>query len=211
MNSIHANKMGSSRDRERSDDPKEKEHNKSGEVRSKRENKVEKRTSRKSKTPLRTVAFVPKFGGRFFRPYYKKEERFFQRPGHGFKLHRHHAATGVRFHRKGYTVPSGSPSQANQSDVKTGTHCTARTLEDQNDAQQTSKSTSRKKDVGSHSDTEGAAIHGKEIPLALKQTTMRSRAIQEKRREIEEVRKGTSFQHTKGLLEDRLFWGLKGL
>ncbi|KAJ8409289.1 hypothetical protein AAFF_G00234870 [Aldrovandia affinis] len=160
---IDPNKMGQSQDREYSDDSKDKRQNKSGDDTTKREKKVEKRPSRKSKTLLQTVAFVPKFRGRFF------------------------SSSGLRvtLHRRGYRERSLPPLQAGQSDMKTECNFSTRTLSDKNDAQRIPNSKSEEKDVGWHSATEWSGEHGTTLPAVLP-STERNRAILEKRREIEE-------------------------
>ncbi|KAG7478029.1 hypothetical protein MATL_G00076130 [Megalops atlanticus] len=178
--------MRASRDKERSEES-DKKQKQSCDGSNKHENKVETGPPQQTRAKQRTATFMPKYGGRFFRPYYRKEDRFCRRPGFSFRWQRYHAAVGGRFHCKRYLEPSAPSTQSIQSNVKKGGNDSMRASADQEDAQRTFKSTGRKMDTGSHSAGEGGTIHGKELPLAVMQAAVRSRAIQEKRREIEEV------------------------
>ncbi|XP_066554082.1 periphilin-1 isoform X2 [Amia ocellicauda] len=150
------------------------------------------RPFRKSKSPLRTpTTFKPRFARRYFNPRYKKEDRPFRRPGFSFRFQRYRPASAVRYHRSFPPKRAASPSPSSKSDSKKDSKCAAGTSKDHNAFQKSSKCKSREREVESifslKVTQENDALCYKEFPRPAVRAALRNRAIQRKRREIEEV------------------------
>ncbi|XP_036390033.1 periphilin-1-like [Megalops cyprinoides] len=150
------------------------------------ESKAERRPRRSRSPSLIRAPYRPRFGGRFFRPWFKRGERFFQRPSFHY-----HGSTGVRFHARGSLGALSPPSHATwHSDLKYKKKCSAGTSKHLSDNPQLSKCTSRERELKSLSflvSQEDTASQTRDIPFSVMRAAQRNQAIQQKRREIEEV------------------------
>ncbi|KAG7472498.1 hypothetical protein MATL_G00109420 [Megalops atlanticus] len=123
----------------------------------KRESKEERRPRRSRSPSLIRAPYRPRFGGRFFRPWFKR----------------------------------APPSHASwHNDLKYKKKCSAGTSKHLSDDPQSSKYTSRERELKSLSfmvSQEDTAKQRRDIPFSVMRAAERNQAIQQKRREIEEV------------------------
>ncbi|KAI1897172.1 hypothetical protein AGOR_G00080480 [Albula goreensis] len=186
--------MSSSRHREREEasDKKQSKEFPSCPV-SKHTNQDERRPCRRSRSPsLLRTPFRSRFAGRYYRSWFKKDERFFRRPGFSFRFQRQHTAAGSRFHPRG--PPPGqeapSPLTTRYEDVDSHVKSSPCQSKEYNDCSGSARSTSKEKDLKSLSfmiSQEREATSNREPPSSVSRAAARNQAIQQKRREIEEV------------------------
>ncbi|XP_015202591.1 uncharacterized protein [Lepisosteus oculatus] len=188
----------SSRHRERSSEAKEQRHKKKRCDSSNRENKDERRFIRKSKSPVRApIFFKPRLSRSFIKPRYKREDHAFRKPGFSFRFRRYRSVSVVRSHRTLPPKNTSSPSPGSKSDLKKDNKCSKGTSKDQNDVQKSFKSKSREKEpeIFSIKVTEDG-LSNTELPPSVMRAALRNRAIQQKRREIEEFQPSSFSEHS---------------
>ncbi|KAK6473973.1 periphilin-1-like isoform X1 [Huso huso] len=198
--------MSSSRKRdgkhESNDQRQKKSENRSSK---KHETKDDRRHSRKSRSPWRPpplrppplrppVTFRPRFGRPFFKArYFRKEEPFFRTPGFRCRFQR---APSVVRSRRGLSPKrphATSPSTANHCDLKKDSKCASEQLKDLTGNK---LSPNKNNDKGLESNFsvkeqmfEQVSLGNKEPSSLVARAALRNRAIQRKRKEIEEVYK----------------------
>ncbi|XP_030640721.1 periphilin-1 [Chanos chanos] len=197
---VHCGKTNSTQSKMRSAEGIEKRQNTRFSQREAK--KDEKRPIRRLRSPSRfSRQFRPRFGGRYYRPrfYPGRDDRFFRRPGYKLGFQRYSPALGPRLQvstatnsspvrRRVSVSPSPAPSQHSDKSLS----ATAREQKDTStDTPRSSGSSSRERDRQSLSFTvsqDGAeAGTTRETLLSVTRAAARSRAIQRKREEIEEV------------------------
>ncbi|XP_012681469.2 uncharacterized protein LOC105898904 [Clupea harengus] len=176
----YGNKTGSARHRERTEE--------TGDKRSSSDNSIKRVTgddNRRVRSPSRlSRPYRPRFAGRFYRPRYfpLRDRGFFRRPGFSFGFHRHQGGYGPRPpppHHK--NLPSSRPELAPSPSTSLSEQSkgTFRPSVDSGREERPSLSF-----VVSHEDD---VTQARDVPSAVTRAAARSRAIQTKRREIEEV------------------------
>uniref|UniRef100_A0A4W6EQA0 Periphilin-1 C-terminal domain-containing protein n=1 Tax=Lates calcarifer TaxID=8187 RepID=A0A4W6EQA0_LATCA len=154
----------------------------------------EKRAIRRVQSPSRPRAwsfgsYKPKFGGRFYRPRFPRDDHPFYKPGSS--IHRyHHFKPRVYFDRRDHFQPKlhhsqrasvdrSSPPKQNNSKFMPGTEVC-----ENSDNIHTH---SRERDHRGTKSKEREQSRDRELPSTASQTAARDRAIQQKRKEIDEV------------------------
>ncbi|XP_023664511.1 uncharacterized protein [Paramormyrops kingsleyae] len=161
----------------------------------KRDHKKDKTPFRKNENGFHAAPFRPRYGGRFFRSRFMKDEPYFWRPGFSFRYQRYHPMAGVRTYHRPFKGSAGFHSFTSQSARvnNSGMDCKGMSKDQKNSLQSSTSSTPAKgkehlsftvqsKQVSQDSQEQN-------IPGSVRRAAMRSRAIQQKRHEIEEVYK----------------------
>uniref|UniRef100_A0A3B3QTD1 Periphilin-1-like n=1 Tax=Paramormyrops kingsleyae TaxID=1676925 RepID=A0A3B3QTD1_9TELE len=159
----------------------------------KRDHKKDKTPFRKNENGFHAAPFRPRYGGRFFRSRFMKDEPYFWRPGFSFRYQRYHPMAGVRTYHRPFKGSAGFHSFTSQSARvnNSGMDCKGMSKDQKNSLQSSTSSTPAKgkehlsftvqsKQVSQDSQEQN-------IPGSVRRAAMRSRAIQQKRHEIEEV------------------------
>ncbi|XP_029576103.1 uncharacterized protein LOC115166331 isoform X2 [Salmo trutta] len=167
--------------------------------------KEEKQPFRRMRSPPRpriTGSFRPRFGGRFYRPRFIRDDHSFRKPRFSFGFQRYHPFTPrPRFNWRDQSgPPQGSPCPNNQyndqRNMDRSGPARASTPEEHSSALRSSAGPSREKEkqpVSFIVAQEKERSHSKEserdreLPSTISRATARNRAIQQKRREIEQV------------------------
>ncbi|XP_070767090.1 serine/arginine repetitive matrix protein 5-like isoform X2 [Enoplosus armatus] len=172
----------------------------------------EKRLIRRVQSPSRPRAWLsnsykPKFGGRFYRPRFPRDDHSFYKPGFSSQRYHHFNPRGY-FHRRDHFLPKfhhiahkekeryeprertdgSSPQRQNSA---TRTFLPRSTSSRDKDMQfivcQSDRNQSRERDHRGTKSKERERSRDRELPSTASQAVTRDRAIQQKRREIDEV------------------------
>ncbi|MFT7804894.1 periphilin-1-like isoform X1 [Arapaima gigas] len=184
--------------RKQSEDPSEKRRQWSKEHSAAKD---ERKPLRHTESPPAVAApYRPRFGERCFRPRFMNAGSFFRRRGFSFRFQRYHPAVGTRLQNRppvGVMAPPFCDTQ--HASVSREAADSKGMSKDQNCSSQSSAtSASKKKGTASLSFTirtnhlrevlqEGEDPYSEGLPSCAVRAAMRNRAIQQKRREIEEV------------------------
>uniref|UniRef100_A0A4W5MS97 Periphilin-1 C-terminal domain-containing protein n=1 Tax=Hucho hucho TaxID=62062 RepID=A0A4W5MS97_9TELE len=174
-------------------------------------NTEEKQPFRRMRSPPRpriTGSFRPRFGGRFYRPRFIRDDHSFRKPRFSFGFQRYHPFTPrPRFNWRDQSGPPGPPgppqgppgpnNQYNdQRNMGRSSPTKASTPKEHSCALRSSAGPSREKEkqpVSFIVAQEKERSHSRErerdreLPSTISRATARNRAIQQKRREIEQV------------------------
>nr|ACM08929.1 Periphilin-1 [Salmo salar] len=171
----------------------------------------EKRPLRRMRSPSRhriTGSFRQRFGGRFNRPRFIKDDHSFRKPRFSFGFQRYHSFTPrPRFHwrdQSGPPVPPGTPQDPSgpnsqysdqrnmdrnspaKSSPKGHTSALRSSAGPSREGKQPVSFTVAQKKERSHS-REGERERDRELPSTVSRAAARNRTIQQKRKEIEQV------------------------
>ncbi|XP_045065328.1 periphilin-1-like [Coregonus clupeaformis] len=169
----------------------------------------EKRPLRRMRSPPRpriTGSFRQRFGGRFYRPRFIRDDHSFRKPHFSFGFQRYHSFTSrPRFHWREQSGPPGPPgppqgpnSQYNDQRNMDRNSPARSSPKEHTSALRSSAGASREKEKQpvsfyvsqkkerSHS-REGERERDRELPSTMSRATARNRSIQQKRKEIEQV------------------------
>ncbi|XP_041080261.1 periphilin-1-like [Polyodon spathula] len=162
----------------------------------KHETKDDRRHSRKSRSPLRPppvrseVMFRPRFGRPFFKArYFRKEEPFFRTPGFRCRFQRPVRSQRCMSPKRPHAT---SPSTANHCDLKKDSKCASEQLQDLtgNMLSPNKNNKSLESNFSVKEQMFQQVSPGIKEPSSLvARAALRNRAIQQKRKEIEEVYK----------------------
>ncbi|XP_048874313.1 periphilin-1-like [Brienomyrus brachyistius] len=167
----------------------------------KRDHKKDKTPFRKNENGFHAAPFRPRYGGRFFRSRFMKDERLFWRPGFSFRFQRHHPMAGVRTYHQPFRGTAGFHSITSQSACvnNSGMDCKGMSKDQKNSLQSSMSSTPAKgkeplsftvqSKLVSQDSQDSNDAKEQNIPASVTRAARRSRAIQQKRHEIEEVYK----------------------
>ncbi|XP_024230826.1 uncharacterized protein LOC112215731 [Oncorhynchus tshawytscha] len=165
----------------------------------------EKQPFRRMRSPPRpriTGSFRPRFGGRFYRPRFIRDDHSFRKPRFSFGFQRYHPFTPrPRFNWRDQSGPPQGPPCPNnqyndQRNMDRSGPARASTPKEHSSALRSSAGPSREKEkqpVSFIVAQEKERSHskererGRELPSTISRATARNRAIQQKRREIEQV------------------------
>ncbi|XP_038864569.1 uncharacterized protein LOC120059518 isoform X2 [Salvelinus namaycush] len=164
--------------------------------------KEEKQPFRRMRSPPRpriTGSFRPRFGGRFCRPRFIRDDHSFRKPRFSFGFQRYHPFT--RFNWRDQSGPPQGPTCPNnqyndQRNMDRSGPTRTSTPKEHSSAVRSSAGPSRKKEkqpVSFIVAQEKERSHSKErerdreLPSTISRATARNRAIQQKRGEIEQV------------------------
>ncbi|XP_014000822.1 periphilin-1 isoform X1 [Salmo salar] len=160
------------------------------------------RRMRSPPRPRITGSFRPRFGGRFFRPRFIRDDHSFRKPRFSFGFQRYHPFTPrPRFNWRDQSGPPQGPPCPNnqyndQRNMDRSGPARASTPKEHSSALRSSAGPSREKEkqpVSFIVAQEKERSHSKErerdreLPSTISRATARNRAIQQKRREIEQV------------------------
>ncbi|XP_028266385.1 arginine/serine-rich coiled-coil protein 2 isoform X2 [Parambassis ranga] len=166
---------------------------------------AQKRPIRRVRSPSRPrgwlpSSYKPKFGSQFYRPRFPRDNHLFHKAG--FSNHRHHYYMNPRSHRRDHFQPklhhialrekeryehrestdgSSPPKQNNSTRPFLSRSTSSRDKDMQSTVCESDRNQSRERDRRRTKSRDG------ELPSTVSQTAARDRAIQQKRREIDEV------------------------
>ncbi|XP_018616740.1 periphilin-1-like isoform X2 [Scleropages formosus] len=153
--------------------------------------KDERKPSRQSRSPSRVTA--P------FRPSFIKAGPFFRRPGFSFMFQRYRPPAGMKLQNRPPVGVAAPPLPSNQrTSINNTSKCSKGMSTDQKNSSKSSSAASKNKGMTSLSFTvhtsqfqevlqEGDDSYSQQLPDCAARAAMRNRAVQQKRREIEEV------------------------